>query len=65
MYVLTDISSTTHLVVMQHNALFNFKSHTHTTQPFYGHLEFCLGLPGWAGTRKVKPKPIWISWSKR
>ena len=23
------------------------------------------GLPRWAGTRKVKPKPIWISWSKR
>jgi len=27
--------------------------------------EFCLGLPEWAGTRKVKPEPIWISWSKR
>jgi len=27
--------------------------HEHT-QPFYGHLRFCLGLPGWAGTRKVK-----------
>jgi len=26
---------------------------------------FCPGLPGWASTRKVKPKPIWISWSKR
>jgi len=26
---------------------------------------FCLGLPGWVGTRKVKPKPVWISWSKR
>jgi len=25
--------------------------------------EFCPGLPGWAGTRKVKP--IWIYWSKR
>jgi len=23
----------------------------------------CPGLPGWAGTRKVKP--IWIYWSKR
>jgi len=23
------------------------------------------GLPGWASTRKVKRKPIWISWSKR
>jgi len=35
---------------------------THT-QPFYSPLGFCLGLPGWAGTRKVKP--IWIYWSKR
>jgi len=26
---------------------------------------FCPGPTGWAGTRKVKPKPIWISWSKR
>ena len=26
---------------------------------------FYLGLPGGAGTRKVKPKPIWIYWSKR
>jgi len=26
---------------------------------------FCLGLPRWAGTRKVKSKRIWISWSKR
>jgi len=23
------------------------------------------GLPGWASTRKGKPKPIWISWSRR
>jgi len=23
----------------------------------------CPGLPGWAGTKKVKP--IWIYWSKR
>jgi len=39
-------------------------THTHThTQPFYGPFEFCLGLPGAAGTRKVKP--IWIYWSKR
>jgi len=37
-------------------------SHTQTytdtkthTQPFYGSLGFCLGLPMWAGTRKVKP----------
>jgi len=30
--------------------------HTHTpTQPIYGHLGFCPRLPGWAGTRKVKP----------
>jgi len=33
------------------------------TQPFYSHLEFCPGLSGWTGTRKVKP--IWIYWSKR
>ena len=42
--------------------------HTHThmhmhTHTFYGPLRFCLGLPRWAGTRKVKP--IWIYWSKR
>jgi len=31
-------------------------THTHThTQPFYSPLEFCPGLPRWAGTRKVKP----------
>jgi len=36
-------------------------THTHT-QPFYGSLGFCPGLPGWAGTRKAKP--IWIYWSK-
>jgi len=31
-------------------------THTHThTHPFYGPLGFCLGLPGWASTRKVKP----------
>jgi len=27
--------------------------------------EFCPGLIGWACTRKVKQKLIWISWSKR
>jgi len=27
------------------------------------HLGFCPGLPGWAGTSKVKP--FWIYWSKR
>jgi len=27
-------------------------THTHT-QPFYGPLGFCLGLPRWAGTKKV------------
>jgi len=31
-------------------------THTRThTQPFYGPLGFCPGLPGGAGTRKVKP----------
>ena len=39
-----------------------FSTGTHS-QPCYGHLGFCPGLPGWAGTRKVKP--IWIYWSKR
>ena len=37
-------------------------THTHT-QPFYCSSGICPGLPGWAGTRKVKPgrvKPIWI-----
>jgi len=34
-------------------------SHTHThTHPFNGPLSGTPGLPGWAGTRKVKP--IWI-----
>jgi len=38
--------------------------HTHThTQPSYSPLRFWPGLPGWAGTRKVKP--IWIYRSKR
>jgi len=36
---------------------------THIHILFYGRLGFCLALPGWAGTRKVKP--IWIYWSKR
>ena len=30
------------------------------TQPFYGPRGFCPGLPGCAGTRKVKP-----IWNKR
>jgi len=29
--------------------------HTHNTQSFYCSSGFCPGLPGWAGTRKVKP----------
>jgi len=33
------------------------QTHTHT-QPFYDPLGFCLGLPGKAGTRKVKPGRI-------
>jgi len=41
-----------------------YYTHTHIhTQPFCSRLRFCSGLPGWAGTRKVKP--IWIYWSKR
>ena len=42
-------------------------THTHT-QSFYCSSGICPGLPGWAGTRKVKPgrvKSIWIYWSKR
>jgi len=37
-------------------------------QPSYCSSGICPGLPGWAGTRKVKTrkvKPIWIYWSKR
>jgi len=31
-------------------------THTHThTQPFYCSSGLCLGPPGWAGTRNVKP----------
>jgi len=40
----------------------SFYTHTHNTQSFYCSSGICLGLPGWAGTRKVKPgrvKPIW------
>jgi len=33
------------------------RTHTHT-QPFYSSVGFCQGLPGWAGTRKVKS--VWI-----
>ena len=43
-------------------------SHYIHTQSFYCSSGICPGLPGWAGTRKVKPvrvKPIWIYWSKR
>ena len=45
----------------------SFYTHTHT-QLFYCSSGICPGPPGWAGTRKVKPrrlKPIWIYWSKR
>jgi len=34
-------------------------THTHThTQPFYCSAGICPGLPGWAGTRKVKPERV-------
>jgi len=55
-----------HWPYIDYNFHLNY-THTHT-QPFYCSSEICLGLPGWAGTRKVKParvKPIWIYWSKR
>jgi len=37
--------------------------YAHTHNRFTAPLRFCPGLPGWAGTRKVKP--IWIYWSNR
>jgi len=33
----------------------HLSKHTHT-QPFYGRLGFCPVLPGWSGSRKVKPE---------
>jgi len=49
-----------HFTVSFHNE--NKRDIMHT-QPFYGLLGFCPGLPRWASTRKVKP--IWIYWNKR
>ena len=49
-----------------HTRAASYSTHTHT-QPFYCSSGICPGPPGWAGTRKVKPrrlKPIWIYWSK-
>jgi len=45
------------VAVTQSSSMFIFSSvHDVThTQLFYGPLGFCLGLPGWAGTWKVKP----------
>jgi len=37
---------------------------TTTTTTVLRLCRFCLEVPGWASTRKVKPKPIWISGSK-
>jgi len=45
-------------VVFHRTVTFNTDTHTHTRL-----MALCPGLPGWAGTRKVKP--IWICWSKR
>jgi len=48
-------------------AHYNFITH-HTHTVVYCSSGICPGLPGWAGTRMVKPggvKPIWIYWSKR
>jgi len=42
--------------------LFTYLDTDTHTQPFYGPLAFCPGLPKWAGTRKVKTI---IYWSKR
>ena len=50
--------------VPQLDKSFMYDTHTHThTQSFYCSSGICPGLPGWAGTRKVKP--ILIYWSKR
>jgi len=43
----------------------NFPKTVYTTillQPFSA-LWILSGTTGWAGIRKLKPKPIWISWS--
>jgi len=56
-------------LIQQTPALRCNNTHTHThTQPFYCWSGICPGLPGWAGTRKVKTRKvrsIWIYWSKR
>jgi len=43
-----------HYLDQKHNITHIRSMHTHT-QPFYGPLGFCPELPGWAGTRKIKP----------
>jgi len=43
-----------HLFKLQPDTHVRARVHTHT-QPFCGSLGFCPRLPGWAGTRKVKP----------
>jgi len=43
------------LLLLSHTACSSSSMLTTHTQPFYGPLQFCPGLLGWAGTRKVKP----------
>jgi len=44
------------------NVIVSVNNYYTTLKMFHGSLD-CLGLPGWAGIRKVKP--IWIYWSRR
>jgi len=47
--------SSNHTCLKNHNPDGRLHEHRYTqTQPFCGPLRFCLGLPQWAGTRKVK-----------
>ena len=50
------------LYAKSHYSPILIKLNFYNTQPFYGTLGFCPGLPGWTGTRKVKP--IWIYWAR-
>jgi len=52
-----------HMAFLQHYLL--QYTTTTTTTTILRLSVFCPGLPGWASVRKVKPKRIWISWSKR
>ena len=55
MHFFTQSSSSLRSTCPYQRSLFQFITHTHTHTRLTA---FCPGLPGWAGTRKVKP--IWI-----